>query len=88
MCDINCEYKDKCKDYKILCFSCKHNICLKKSYYEPNEPFIQPYITPYWYPDGTFYKITCDNTTTDDTTQKDKMSISYYLLSKNKEEEQ
>jgi hypothetical protein len=34
--EIECKYRDTCRDYSILCYWCKHRT-RKRSYYEPYE---------------------------------------------------
>ncbi len=45
MCDVNCNYKDRCISFPAKCGSCANNRNAKRDYYIPERPWY-PY--PYW----------------------------------------
>ena len=50
MCEVVCQYKEKCTSHPQWCYSCKNNTG-KKNYYQPDyHPFVWTYP---WYGFGT-----------------------------------
>ena len=66
MCEIECQYKQKCISYPHKCNTCSNNKALKKDYYVPENPWYPwypPYTPPYTYP--YYWWITVDFTCDD-----------------------
>lgn len=51
MCEVVCQYKDKCISFPNWCSSCKNNTAKKNYYvpdYQPDIPYYPPPCYPIW----------------------------------------